>query len=258
MIEAMPLPVFSITSVPNGLASRMHKSKLLVSFKADRGCFVNAANKKRYKGVTTTAKQTFYRDYVYKHVRPSSHVPTKTTGIRRGNQVDSEMSNWADGETNAASTPHHPYSAKLATALLKHQLIPIAGQVPVFDDDLMIATAVDMVCYSTRSKCIVLCEIKCGWNGNAYQKASGRMHSTMADFDNSPSNQHQIQLALTHYLFGVTFGTSAHESYVVRAADNGIYFYKLEEKVLRRIGPLCIAMTNNTKHHSRKKKPNNY
>ena len=90
----------------------------------------------------------------------------------------------------------------------------------------------------------VLCEIKCGWNSGAYKRASGSMHSVMRGFDNSPANQHQIQLAMTHYLFAVTFGTSTHESYVVRAADNGVHFYKLENTVQKLIGRVCPKMSN--------------
>ena len=243
----MPLPVISTKPVPNGLSSRIRKSDQIVRYNDERECFVNLETKKRYKGVTTTARRVFYQDYVYRH---ASVAPTSTRappskgikGIQRGNRVDRELSEWANGTTGGVKS--HAYSEKVASAMSKLGLVPIAGQVPVFDDDIMIATAVDMVCYSKKTRGTVLCEIKCGWNGaGAYKQASGRMHSAMHGFDNSPANQHQIQLAMTHYLFGVTFGTNLHESYVVRVADKGVYFYKLEDPVMKRIGRVCLAMS---------------
>ncbi len=260
----MSLPVIHHTRASSEHAVRIRKTSRIVSYNAARECFVNHDTKKRYKGVTTTAKRVFYRDYVYRHVSASkkhgggtSTCMDLSTGMERGKEVDHQISNWAN-EPEPPRKPH-VYSEKIAAAILKLGLVPIGGQVPVYDDDLMIATAADLVCYSKKNNCLVLCEIKCGWNGSgAYKKASGRMHSAMSAFDNSPANQHQIQLGMTHYLFGVTFGTTSHESYVVRCADRGVYFYKLEDSVMSRIGKVCTAMSESksVRRNSKKKRIN--
>ena len=95
---------------------------------------------------------------------------------------------------------------------------------------LGIATAIDLMCVDAAGRpCLV--EQKCGFVGYN-ERSNGRMLFELATFDNSPQHQHQLQLALTTWLFFKTFGVRIRSAYVVRVVEGGVHFQELNQSFL--------------------------
>lgn len=83
----------------------------------------------------------------------------------------------------------------------------IASQVPVWDRNKRVATAIDLLCLQPQLKRLVVVEVKVGFNETLFQQRSKKrmMKVKGKEFSNCPFNHHQLQLACTHHLFDATY-----------------------------------------------------
>jgi len=88
-----------------------------------------------------------------------------------------------------------------------------------------IATAVDLVCVDESNR-LCLVEQKCGFEGY-HTRGTGKMRHELAAHDNSPFFQHQLQLALTVWMFQKTFALSVPQAVVMRVVDGGVHLHQL-------------------------------
>ena len=143
--------------------------------------------------------------------------------------MDSEIQKIATlGKPRCKVESMHPYTRKLLKSLEKISLDLIAAQVPVFDLDKGIATAVDLICENKEYNALYLIEIKCGYNDNTYTDHNSQMRNELKSVSNSPKHQHQVQASVTHRLFMSCYSTKNHyqsvETLIARVTDNGTHF----------------------------------
>jgi hypothetical protein len=124
----------------------------------------------------------------------------------------------------------HPFTIKIAQLLARLGLKPIAAQVPVARSDLMRATAADLIC-TDRDGHLFLFEIKCGFAGYYKRHTPYRMRKPLQAFDDSPYNQHQLQLLITVRMFEHTYARRLRGAAVLRATEAGVVSYDADSKL---------------------------
>lgn len=207
----------------------MRSPLLPTRWEAARRCFVDVASGRQLAGITEPLHSEFYPNYTPVRLQSASSGRRgggrSVSGSRRGTLVDSEVAQ----AVNESRPPRHAYTRLLFSALARAGLTPLAAQVPVGDPGSALGTGVDLVC-SRRGELYVL-ELKTGWNSVAYDLGSRRMRG-LGSLQDSPRNQHLLQLLVTRYLFRATFGLQTCKAAVVRVSDDGVRFYKLSDSFL--------------------------
>lgn len=137
---------------------------------------------------------------------------------------------------------------QICAAMHMHQLRPIASQLNVGHELLRVGTAVDLVCRDKHNT-LVLVEIKCGFDSYYYHHTEHNMEPPFQDQDDSPHNQHQIQLALTMVLFCRTrnIPMTNVRGIVMRSMSAGVTIHHLAQWARSRVLDMqtAIASRNN-------------
>ncbi|KAK3251045.1 hypothetical protein CYMTET_39589 [Cymbomonas tetramitiformis] len=95
----------------------------------------------------------------------------------------------------------HAMTRAAIDRLSRAELLPVDAQVMVGDSETLTRTAVDVLCVSKRDpQKTVLIEVKCGFD-RYLSSSSGKMRFELEAVDNSPRNQHHLQLAVTRELY---------------------------------------------------------
>lgn len=120
---------------------------------------------------------------------------------------------------------------KLVKALRAAKLRPLDAQHVVWDERARVATGIDITCEHVPSGSLVLCELKCGYNGGTHDLARGSMRAPLSNVSDCPRNQHQLQAACGELMFKrctrVKAGVAV-DSRVIRVCDEGVHFEALE------------------------------
>ena len=117
-----------------------------------------------------------------------------------------------------------PYVQRFWQTMRKLQLRPVDTQVGVSHPTMKLATLIDVVCMDNKGSYRVI-ELKSGFE-TYYSKSNGKMNAPFEDQDNSPMNQHQLQLTATDAMFRHTFPTrSIGEPLIMRFDSNGVDVY---------------------------------
>lgn len=128
----------------------------------------------------------------------------------------------------------HPFTPRVLHYLWKQQYLPVRAQVAVGSLSAGVATAVDQVWRSasaddtTHSPGVVLIELKC-YGQRLYRESGGRqLRPPFADIANSMYWHHQLQLAMTVFLFEKTFPSiPVQQAFVLRIDPQTISKYPL-------------------------------
>ena len=179
---------------------------------------------KSMPGLCSRLKETFYptfqAKYVCKKRKRNSEDP-----LERGKRVDREL---IQSIRSGCLPCFHPYTKKILAAFSIWKYRIKEGQIRIFDAELNIATAIDLVVYNEQNDLIVL-EIKTGFEGY-HLKSTHFMENPLESFKNHACNQHFLQLGVMcsflkkHYSFD-----SFDQAYVIRVDDKGVTRYKLPE-----------------------------
>lgn len=154
-------------------------------------------------------------------------------GMKIGRKVDKELKDLCkvQPKTRLKKLPLlHPQTKKILAALNDEQLGLDRAQVCVGALQYRLGTAVDMVCVdlTEESKLPVVIEVKSGWQTDYYRHTRYNMSSPFEDLDDSPANQHQIQLAVNVALYCMSYydqqyvyeHIQAMKAYVIRAVPH--------------------------------------
>ena len=244
--------------------SRMRES---VDFADHRGAFIDFSTNKPLRGVSKACHRVYYPNFKLAKRRrgvegsstqegargrgaedPCSHA--HVVGATRGSIVDLEVQKVVLlGPKRAQMERMHPYTRKLVRAISKIGLKMVVCQVPVFDLDRGIATAVDLVCEDRGSRTLYLIEIKCGYNGNTYTDHNAQMRHELKDVSNSPRHQHQVQAAVTHSLFKSCYSArgmsyASVQTLIARVTDEGTHFEPLRPWIKRHVPSIMDRIAN--------------
>jgi hypothetical protein len=201
------------------------------------------------KGVAASGGSGGHR---FKKPRPTtsskpSLADAQERGLRKGTAVDNELrgaalvinaqgltvSQYLAFTKRAPGKPHrvtlHPHTRRILQGLVAYGWHLVACQLPVSSGGTRIATLVDMLCFDTTTKRMVVVEVKTGFR-NYYHRGNAAMKAPFQAKSNAPYSQHQLQLALTKFLFMRTFRyADVHvDAAVLRVDEAGLTRYVLE------------------------------
>lgn len=141
----------------------------------------------------------------------------------------------------------HLHTRRVVTGLHMLKLRPIASQLPVGHEILRVGTALDLLCIDIERHLVVV-EIKSGFDTYYERHTLDRMRPPFQDKNDSPHNQHQLQLALSLLLFCRTYNlpTSQVKGCVLRTFHRGVVHYPLESWARERLVAMQLALVGAT------------
>ena len=183
--------------------------------------------------------------------RPGGHWRGPKGGRARGAKVDAQLSRLINSGPSALKKAGHVYNLTrfALAAFAQRGLEPVCAQRVVCSEAHRVGTAADVLCYSKKENCIVVVELKCGFDHG--RKAAARkggaackMRGPLAQAADCVVHRHLAQLAVTVGLLkkeratldrvaglGVERGPRGLLMYV---ADEGVEFFSLTEWWSRR------------------------
>lgn len=181
-------------------------------------------NNKPVAGVHPTLHSLFYPNYSWLQARVRAEQASPKTarhqyyGIKAGTQLDKAITKSIDEFHRTGRKPKLAKLSRTAAQFWKlcdlKAWIPVASQVTVGCSTLRVATRIDAVCHDAQGH-VILLEIKNGYS--YYNEGNAMMKRVYTDHNNSPLNQHQLQLFLNQVLYKRTFPTRVVAgSYVCR------------------------------------------
>jgi len=189
-------------------------------------------NGRTVPGLTTPLRRFMWPDYKFDVANKASSrrlrlrdpaIKRIGDGRARGTRVHKQIELLTNGGAAAMKRRGEklqPYVAKLLLAFREWNWIPIASEVPLIDDENMIATAADLLCSAPGGR-LVLVEIKTGYYGT-WDRFCKQMRAPLAGvLSDSPRSQALVQLALTKRMIELR-GTKVDAAYVIRADASGI------------------------------------
>lgn len=127
---------------------------------------------------------------------------TRKRGKTLGTQVHGELSDYAnmpEDEWLRKYTRPNVYTIKAIRALSIWKLEPLAGEWPIYDEDVPYSTSIDMVCVNGRGQ-VVLVEFKTGYEGTfempSYAGARLRTPLGRLKGGDCPRNKAMLQISL--------------------------------------------------------------
>lgn len=148
------------------------------------------------RGLTKTLAAQFMPHYSFRlAIESLPHRKPKKRGQYLGSLADRQLSTWA----NTGKMPRGRRCERfevIRQALTDAELVPIYAQLPVGDQDLRVATMVDLVCRDMAGR-IVLVELKCGFDDYFHVPNQGHMLAPLNHVEASFRNKAWLQLWLT-------------------------------------------------------------
>jgi hypothetical protein len=127
---------------------------------------------------------------------------TRKRGKTLGTQVHAELSDYAnmpEDEWLRKYTRPNVYTIKAIRALSIWKLEPLAGEWPIYDEDVPYSTSIDMVCANSRGQ-VVLVEFKTGYEGTFEMPsyAGARLRTPLGRLrgGDCPRNKAMLQISL--------------------------------------------------------------
>lgn len=203
-----------------------------------------------YQGIRRILKRRCFSNYDYKkslRACPQNSGQKQNTGLqrpwhgtRRGKLVHDQIQLIVNGGERALRAAYgsqalpSDYTAKLLEALRKKGLIPVVAEFSDFYEDLRIASAIDLLCYSSKSGELCPIEIKVGGD-NYFRRDSGSLQNppSLRSFNNCPLHQAYLQLLfyrgmLVHHYPQFAIGSC----YVMQIRSNGVDKFKLPQSFI--------------------------
>ena len=144
-------------------------------------------------------------------------------GIIKGSEVHEEIQDFIELDKNAFTKKHpiiHEFTRRILLFISARGWIPFISEFKTFDEDLRIATSIDLVCLDVATGKLIFLEFKTGYEGY-FDRYTGYMRGALNKLTNSPSNQAHIQL-ITSVLITMKshrISVDEFEMYVIRV-DN--------------------------------------
>jgi hypothetical protein len=148
------------------------------------------------------------------------------------------------------------HTKRIIVALRDLRLVPVESQLVVCNEALRMGTAVDLVCRHQGSRRITILEIKCGYDAYYFSHTAHKMSEPFNNINDSPHNQHQIQLGLTVAMFCRVYGMKLKDidAWVVRSHSRGVSGYPLSSWVRENLGRAQVSLFKHMKEVERQKK----
>jgi len=189
----------------------------------------------RPTGLVRIMQHLFWRSYVKPRVNTSASEAqlahrSRKRGADFGTMIHRQVERYVKSHGKKC-TRLNQYTRAVLQAIAMLKLQPAAAEVPLVSTDNQLATAIDVLCTDaqTKTKCVVV-ELKTGYTGEAHTAATDVMeHAPLHKVNNSPFNQHQLQVAGMYHLLRTRYGVTPDASYVMRVNRDGVSVHRLRE-----------------------------
>ncbi len=157
-------------------------------------------------------------------------------GVIRGDEVHNEIQDFIDLDRNAFTKKHpeiHDFTKRILLFISDRKWLPFLTEFPVFDEDIRMATSIDLVCLDIVTGKVIFLEFKTGYAGY-FDKYNAYMRKSLSKLTNSPSNQAHIQL-ITSVLITMKshrISVDEFEMYVIRVDDMCLSPHKVSNDYL--------------------------
>ena len=151
-------------------------------------------------------------------------------GAEHGSLVDAQLQAWVEGGSLCDADP---CAVRIAVALERLKLHPIACQIMVYDDVAAWATAIDCIALNAAGELVVL-EFKTTAYPSLYTAESLSMRGWMSNHAYSQYAHHQLQVALPVIAMRNLYGVRVAEAYVLLASPpRTVDVFPLQPKYVR-------------------------
>ena len=255
-----------------------HRRNTEVRWSPNDACFLVKGPKGksvRRAGLGVMLRRTFWPDYDYRRVfdlirtdpsargslqRRASKERKSAAGLRwedvpikavtgrghkrrfeRGSAVHDELCDYAR-EGLGEFLRKHPnpeiYTLRIILALRDFGLEPIYGELPIYDEVVGYATAVDMICVDQKASKVkdlgrlVMCEIKTGYAADTFDKGHKAMLGAAGFLPNSRLNQARMQAYFAEMTLRHRYDISNCTSAVILVHDNGVNGYVVTDDII--------------------------
>ncbi len=144
-------------------------------------------------------------------------------GVKRGRDVHNEVCDFVtmlDDRFHAAHPLVDPITKRVVCKLGKLGLLGIAAEFRVYDRDLGVGTAIDLLCLDAEGRLVAI-ELKTGYNDGVFVRPrssnESRMRDVFAHVPDTVLNRARFQLALGVLLLERSYGVVVDRSYVIHA-----------------------------------------
>lgn len=175
-------------------------------------------------------------------------------GLRTGTIVDRELEIIANAEWNIEDCKDENMIGEglveYVIKLLKHRPHPytlsvmrhrnlwkwkrLLPQFCVFSEELMLATAIDELVRLDSDNRLILVETKSGYDNYINLGNDNMQCECLSDVNNSPLNQHFLQVLFAILMLEKYWGVTVHEAYVVVVNTKGVNRYELPKLFMDR------------------------
>ena len=272
-IGTVPMTKRTLTTSPSSLIEALlkHPRRNNIIFSPNEQCFrVNISDKgdgKRYTGLTKALRKAFWPNYSYEEARKGAVKNRTYEQRKRDRRKKNSMISWRERkiELSKGKRPHgielgsvvhkqledfanmneiefankyqeiNAYTAKVIEALRQWRLRPVLGgaELQIYDENLRIATAIDMVCVDVTNGMPVLVEIKTGSEGHFNLPTNIMMSCPLDNFDSMPVNQARLQVLLARIIIRKRYRLGGIKAYVIHVCREGIRKFDIPTPWLR-------------------------
>ena len=214
------------------------------------------------KGLLPVLSKFFWPDYefipsAYKKKGNKTGISNRFEGLYRGDIVHKQLELYVNKggikSIHLLFNSIHPFTKKAIIALNLWKWVPIVSEFTIYDENLNLATRVDLLCLD-ESKDIVLVEWKCGMD-NYVNRGNKPMKGPLKEsYSNSPSNQAYLQLLFTKLIIEYTYDVRIKKSYIVRIFADGIEPYFLPKLLSGKANIVYQYLIDSLNFEKKKKK----
>jgi hypothetical protein len=172
-------------------------------------------------------------------IRRKNHAPYElqkkmrscpTYGSMHGTIVHSEIAHCIDAIRKPERMIHElidkvpspdPCTIRILEILKLKGWIPLESEVPIWDSDMKIATAIDLVAMDVLAQELIIIELKTGYENEEYMEIDGDpfMLYPCESLRDCPDNRHQLQLMMTLLILKVGYNIDIDTAYVVNTCS---------------------------------------
>jgi hypothetical protein len=192
-----------------------------------------------YRGLTKKLPDVFYPDTELDPVKRSAKGEKKrkrkdakfanqkstcgSFGKEHGDRVHSEIEIFIkrpkDVPFESVLPDPDPCTLRLIKYLVDKKWVPILSEFPIWNEDMKVATKVDLIVYEATTGRLILLELKTGYEWEEYgpKKSDNKFFPPLTEVTNCPMNMHLLQAAVMDIMLRKKYGFIADEVRVLRA-----------------------------------------
>jgi len=157
-------------------------------------------------------------------------------GRIKGEEVHEELQDFIELDKKTFLKKHpviHEFTKRILLFIRQQNWIPFISEFMVFDEDIRVGTAIDLVCLDIATGKVIFLEFKTGYEGY-FDRYTSYMRKSLSKLTNSPSNQAHIQL-ITSVLITMKshrITVDEFEMYVIRVDNTCLSPHKVSNDYL--------------------------